>query len=214
MPGAPNRPPPKDEPGTPPVPVVPETPERLALRRLGPARVALHLDVWKGAPSAELIAPFDRAETAYAAGDYGAAIQALDQLAIRFHEPRWPTLPEPFRRLRVAIPPPMPPHWDPEHGLAADEKEARRARRTVDDQLALARASVAWATAHGTDLSALAPRVDEAAAILAAEGLVPAVYERLDAVWLAVRERVPKPLAPAGRARPAPAEPADEAGEA
>jgi hypothetical protein len=212
MPGAPNRPPSKD-PEVPSVPPVPETPERQALRRLAPSRIALRLDQWKGAPNADLLAPFDRAEAAYLAGDYTAALQALDQLSIRFAEPRWPTLPEPFRRLRVPIPPPMPPHWDPEHGMAAPEKDARKARRVADDQLALARASVAWATAHGTDLSSFGPRVEESAAILDSEGLVPGFYERLDALWLAVREHVAKPHA-APTARAAPAAAPEEVGEA
>lgn len=212
MPGAPNRPPSKD-PEVPLAPTIPETAERRALRRLAPSRVALRLDQWKDAPSPELLAPFDKAEAAYAAGDYSAALQALDQLSIRFAEPRWPTLPEPFRRLRVLIPPPMPPHWDPEHGLAVSEKEARRARRNADDQVALARASVAWATAHGTDLSSLGARVEESAAILAAEGVGPGFYDRIDPVWLAVREQVAKPLSrPA--ARPAPAAASEEVGEA
>ncbi|MCI4365859.1 MAG: hypothetical protein L3K10_07380 [Thermoplasmata archaeon] len=203
MPGAPNRPPPKDPeiPSTPPIPV---TPERQVLRRLAPSRVALRLDLWKGSPNPDLITPFDRAETAYEAGDYATTLQALDQLSVRLHEPRWPTIPEPFRRLRVPIPAPMPPHWDPEHGLAADEKEARRARRNADDQLALARECVAWATAHGTDLSSLAPRVEEAATLLATEGAGVAFYERIDAVWLAVREQVTRPTSrPAPRAAPA-----------
>jgi hypothetical protein len=202
MPGAPNRPPPKD-PEAPSAPPVPETPERVVLRRLAPSRIALRLDQWKGAPSPDLTTPFERAETAYAAGDYTTALQALDQLSIRFAEPRWPTLPEPFRRLRVPIPPPMPPHWDPEHGMAVPEKEARKARRHAEDQVALARASVAWATAHGTDLSAHAPRVEESATLLGTEGVVPAFYERIDALWLAVREQVAKPTSPAPRPAPA-----------
>jgi hypothetical protein len=211
MPGAPNRPP-SPTPETPATPTVPETPERKVLRRLAPSRIALRLDSWKGGPNADLLTPFDRAETAYAAGDYPTALQALDQLSVRFHEPRWPTLPEPFRRLRVSIPPPQPPQWDPEHGLAADDKEARRARRNADDQLALARASVAWATAHGTDLSALAPGIEEAVTILAGEGVVPAFYERIDAVWLAVREQVARPSGGAAH-RPPPAA-TEEASEA
>jgi hypothetical protein len=212
MPGAPNRPPPKD-PEVPAAPPVPETPERQALRRLAPSRIALRLDQWKGSPSPDLIAPFDKAEAAYLGGDYTASLQALDQLSIRFAEPRWPTLPEPFRRLRVPIPPPMPPHWDPEHGMAVPEKEARRARRVADDQLALARATVAWANGHGTDLSAFSPRVEESATILETEGLVPAFYERLDALWLAVREQVAKPVSQT-TARPAPAAVPEEVGEA
>jgi len=212
MPGAPNRPPPKD-PETPVAATLPETPERQALRRLAPSRVALRLDQWKGAPSPDLLTPFHKAEAAYVAGDYKAALQALDQLSVRFAEPRWPTLPEPFRRLRVPIPPPMPPHWDPEHGMAVPEKEARRARRSADDQLALARASVAWATAHGVDLSSFAPRVEEAAAILEAEGVVEGFYDRIDPVWLAVREQVV--LADSRPGTQAPAAPtSEEVGEA
>ncbi len=194
-------------------PTVPETPERLSLRRLAPSRVALRLDQWKGAPNSDLLVPFEKAETAYTAGDYTTALQALDQLSIRFAEPRWPTLPEPFRRLRVPIPAPMPPHWDPEHGMAVPEKEARRARRVADDQLALARASVAWATAHGTDLASLAPRVEEASAILESEGVVAGFYERVDPVWLAIREQVTKPAAPPV-ARAAPAAASEEITEA
>ncbi|MCI4373661.1 MAG: hypothetical protein L3K02_08495 [Thermoplasmata archaeon] len=212
MPGAPNRPPPKD-PEAPVVPAIPETPERLALRRLAPSRVALRLDQWKGAPNSDLLTPFDKAETAYIAGDYVAALQALDQLSIRFAEPRWPTLPEPFKRLQVRIPPPMPPHWDPEHGMAVPEKEMRRARRIADDQLALARASVGWANAHGTNLSSLAPRVEEAAALLESEGVVAGFYDRVDPVWLAVREQVQRP-ANATVARAAPAAAPEEVGEA
>jgi hypothetical protein len=212
MPGAPNRPPPKD-PEVPGAPVVPETPERVALRRLGPSRVALRLDQWKGAPSPDLLTPFEKAETAYVGGDYTTALQALDLLSIRFAEPRWPTLPEPFRRLRVPIPAPMPPHWDPEHGMAAPEKEARKARRVADDQLALARASLGWANAHGTDLSSLAAGIEEAAAILEAEGVVPGFYDRVDPVWNAVREKVAKP-ANAAAPRAAPVAASEEVGEA
>jgi hypothetical protein len=209
MPGAPNRPPPKD-PEAPAAPVVPETPERQALRRLAPSRVALRLDQWKGAPNVDLLTPFEKAEAAYTAGEYGTALQALDQLSIRFHEPRWPTLPEPFVRLRVPIPPPMPPHWDPEHGMAVPEKELRRARRFAEDQIALARASVGWGAAHGTDLSAFGPRIEEAGAILAAEGPVAAFYDRIDALWSAVREHVAKPASRA--APPVPAAAASDEG--
>ncbi len=213
MPGAPNRPP-ENAPAAPPAPPVPETPSQRVLRRLAPSRVALLLDVWKGAPSPELLTPFDKAEVAFDAGDFANASGALDQLSVRFAEPRWPTLPEPFRRLRVPIPTPVPPHWDPEHALPAPEKDARRARRSADDQLALAEASAAWMGAHQIDTGDLAPRLAEAKTLLATEGVVPAYYERIDAVWDAVRARAPRPKTAVGRAAPAPTPAPAEAGEA
>jgi hypothetical protein len=209
MPGAPNRPP-EATPEAPPPPPVPEPPDRKVLRRLVPSRVALLLDQWKGAPSPDLLTPFEKAESAYAAGDFGAALQALDQLSIRFHEPRWPTLPEPFRRLRVAIPAPQPPSWNPENALTPAEREARRARRYADDQVALARGSLVWAGAHGIAVAEWSPRVEEAAAILAAEGLVNGFYERIDPMWEALHAALPRPTGGTTRA-PAPA---PESGEA
>ena len=210
MPGPPNRPPEKT-PEAPAAPVVPESAQEKALRRLAPSRVALLLDSWKGAPSPDLLGPFDRAEQAYAAGDFGAANSALDLLSIRFAEPRWPTLAEPFRRLRVAIPVPVPPHGDPEHGLAPPEREARRAQRAADDQLRLVDGVLAWADAHGVAATDLRPKAEEARTLLGTEGVSTAFYERVDAVWTAVRERVPLPKAPAGRAPPPAPAPAEEA---
>jgi len=212
MPGAPNRPP-ESTPAPPPPPVLVEPPDRKVLRRLAPARVALLLDGWKGSPSAELTVPFDKAESAFAAGDFPGALNALDLLSVRFAEPRWPTLPEPFRRLRVPIPAPMPPHWDPDHALAPAEREAKRARREADDQLALADGVLAWAAAHSVDLADVRPAVEEARAILEREGASAGFYERIDRVWDAVRARAPRPRAPAGRPVPT-AAPPPEAGEA
>jgi hypothetical protein len=209
MPGAPNRPPEK-APEAPLPPPVPETPQQHALRRLVPSRVALLLEIWKGAPSPELTGPLSKAEAFYAAADYGNASSELDRLAIRFAEPRWPSLPEPFRFLRVTIPAPMPPHWDPEHALTPPEREARRARRVADEQVALATGSLAWAGHHGVDVTALAPLLDDAKASLAAGGLSPAFYERLDAVWTGLHERLPSPKGVGAR----PAAPAAEVGEA
>jgi hypothetical protein len=202
MPGAPNRPP-ESTPSPPPPPVLVEPPDRKVLRRLAPSRVALLLDAWKGAPSADLITPFDRAEAAFASADFPGALNALDLLSVRFAEPRWPTLPEPFRRLRVPIPAPVPPHWDPDHALAPAEREAKRARREADDQLALATGALAWASGHGVDLADVAPALEEARATLASEGVSAAFYERVDRVWDAVRARAPRPRAPAGRSSPA-----------
>jgi hypothetical protein len=212
MPGAPNRPPENAPP--PPAPAV-DPPARLVLRRLAPSRVALLLDPWKGTPSPELTGPLERAETAYAGGDFAGATNALDLLSVRFAEPRWPTLPEPFRTLRVAIPAPMPPHWDPDHALGAPERDAKRARRVAEDQLALASGSVAWLAGHAAQTEDLAPRLEEARAILATEGAGAAFYERIDAIWEGVRARAPMPRS--GTVRPsatAPAAPPTETGEA
>jgi len=212
MPGAPNRPPEK-EPEAPVASPLPATPAQQALRRLAPSRVALLLDTWKGAPSADLMGPFDKADRAYAAGDFATASTALDLLSVRLAEPRWPTIPEPFRSLRVPIPAPMPPHWNPEHAMSPAEKEAARARRVADEQLALAAAVAAWGSAHGVDSADLTRQVDEARAILASEGLHSGFYERIDTVWQAVLARYPRPKVPAPATRP-PAAAAPEGEEA
>ncbi len=213
MPGAPNRPPETAPPPPPPTPAA-EPPDRKVLRRLAPSRVALLLDPWKGAPAPDLTTPFEKAEASFVAGDFPTASNALDLLSVRFAEPRWPTLPEPFRRLRVPIPAPMPPHWDPDHALAPPEKEAKRARREADDQLALADGVLAWAATHGVDLADLRPAVEEARAIVATEGGSAGFYERIDRVWESVRERVPKPKVAGARPAPAPTAADAEAGEA
>jgi len=199
MPGAPNRPP---ETAPPPPPAVAVAPDRKVLRRLGPARVALQLDLWKGAPAAELVDPLERAEAAYLAGELVAADKAMEQLAIRFAEPRWPTMPVPFRDLRVSIPAPMPPQWNPEHALEPAEKEARRLRRSADEQLALVKATAAFAAKRGWPSDDLAAHAAEAEAGLASAGADEAFWNHIDAVWTAVRDRVPMPKR-AG-ARPAP----------
>ncbi len=211
MPGAPNRPP-EATPKTPTPPVVSITPRQKALHRLAPARVALLLDLWKGAPSPELLGPFDKAETAFEAGDFSNATSALELLSVRFAEPRWPTLPEPFRFLRVPIPPPMPPSWNPDNALAPAEREVRRARRDAEEQLQLAAGSLSWAGAHGIDTADLARPLEEARTLLATEGLTPAFYERLDGVWEGVRTRVPRPQA--SKARPPAPAPEAEVSEA
>jgi hypothetical protein len=201
MPGAPNRPP-EATPEPPSPPVVPETPAQKTLRRLAPSRVALLLDQWKGAPHADLLGPFERAEHAFSAGDYSACTTALDQLSVRFAEPRWVTLPEPFRRLRVPIPAPVPPHWDPDHGLAAPERDARKMRRTADDQVALVAGSLAWGSTHGVSVGDLSPKLEEAKALLGTEGISTGFYERIDTIWTAVRERFPLPKAASARTAP------------
>ncbi len=209
MPGGPNRPP-EPTPPPPATPPVPESAAERALRRLGPARIALLLDIFKGAPSPELTHPFDKAETAYAAGDFDGALSALDALSIRFAEPRWPSLPDPFKRLRVPIPAPVPPHWDPDHALAPPERELRRGRRVAEDQLALAEGSIAWLAAHGVGSEDLAAALVEARETLAAHGVTREFYGPIDRIWSSVRERAPRPRATADRAPPSAPAPGPE----
>ena len=202
MPGAPNRPP---ETGAPAPPPVATAPERRVLRRLAPSRVALSLDLWKGAPSSELLDPLERAEAAYSAGEFVSSEKALDQLSVRFAEPRWPTMPAPFKDLRVAIPAPQPPAWNPDHSLEPAEREARRLRRLADEQLALAKATAALAAKRGMPSNDLTSQATAAEAALAANGADDAFWTPIDAFWSAVRERFPMPTRPGARAAPAPA---------
>jgi hypothetical protein len=209
MPGAPNSPPKPTEAPPPPVAI---PPERKALRRLAPCRVALNLEMWKGAPSAELVDPLVRAETAFGTGDMLNTEQALDQLSIRFAEPRWPTMPVPFRDLRVSIPAPMPPSWDPDHAAEPAEKDRRKMARFADLQLALVKASVADSVKRGVPSEDLAVHAAGAESALAAGGPDPVFWEHVDAVWTAVRDRYPMPTRPgAVRATPPPPPAASDA---
>ena len=199
MPGAPNRPPEK-APEAPTSPPFHETPDQKALRRLVPTRVALLLDTWKGAPSPDLTGPLHKAEAAFAQGDFAAALTSLDLLSVRFAEPRWTTLPEPFRLLRVTIVAPVPPHWDPDHKLSVAEKEAKKARATAEEQLALARGSLAWAAGHGINTADLAPRLEAAAARLSDPAGLVSYYAEIDAIWTGLHGRLPVPKGGAGPA--------------
>jgi len=210
MPGAPNRPPEKTE-AAPPPSTIPEPPEKKVLRRLVPTRVALLLDTWKGAPSPELLGPFHKAEEAFAHSDYATAVTSLDLLSVRFAEPRWATLPEPFRLLRVPIPAPVPPHWDPDHTLSASEKDAKKTRRAADQQLALANGCLAWATGHGVATADLAPRLETAATRLADPAGLGPFYEQLDAFWTGLYSRLPAPKSGPSAPAPAPAAEPEEA---
>lgn len=197
MPGAPNRMPPPEAAPAPPA----EEAARSALRRLAPSRVALHLELWKGAPPADILAPLARAEAAFAANDWNAAASALDQLSVRFAEPRWPTMPAPFRDLRVAIPAPVPPQWNPDHALEPAARLDKQRRRDAEHQFALATATVDWMAAHGVAADDLTPLVAQAKAVLDAGGAPPEFWDPIDRIWGAVRARVP---APAAAARPPP----------
>lgn len=198
MPGAPNRMPPPEAAPAPPA----EEAARGALRRLAPSHVAVHLDLWKGAPPADILTPLTRAETAFAASDWNAAASALDQLSVRFAEPRWPTMPVPFRDLRVAIPAPVPPQWNPDHALDPAARQDKQQRRFAELQFALADASVGWMAGHGVATDDLAPLVTQAKAALATGGAPPEFWDAIDRIWGAVRARVPMPTA--GRAPPPP----------
>jgi len=201
MPGAPNSPPKPTEAPPPPVPI---PPERKALRRLAPCRVALNLELWKGAPSPELVDPLVRAETAYANADWVNTEQALDQMSIRFAEPRWPTMPAPFRDLRVSIPAPMPPSWDPDHTAEPAEKDRRRLGRFAVLQVALAKATAAYAAKRGLPAEDLAAHATAAETALAATGPDAVFWDHIDAIWTAVRERFPMPTRAGARAVPPP----------
>jgi len=207
MPGAPNRPP-EIAGAAPPAPPAAEPPEVKLLRRLVPSHVALLQESWKGGVPPEVVAPYEKALGAFRSGDLATAATSLDQLSIRFAEPRWPSLAEPFKRLRVPIPAPVPPHWDPDHALEASEKEARRARRVAEEQLLLAEGSVRWAAAHGIDAAALEAPLAAARAALVQPGVPAEFYAAIDGVWRDLEPRLPPP----GRAGKAPAiAPADDA---
>jgi hypothetical protein len=195
MPGAPNSPP-KIADVLPPVAIAPE---RRVFRRLAASRVALNLEMWKGAPSPELIDPLARAEAEYAAGNFIEAEKAIDLLSVRFAEPRWPTMPTPFRDLRVAIPAPMPPQWDPEFALDATEKERRKVHRSAELQLALVQATAAYAAKRGIPADDLAQHATQAAADFASGGASEPFWVQIDAAWTLARERFPAPARPAAR---------------
>ncbi len=209
-PGAPNRPP--EAAAAPAPPPAPDPPQVRLLRRLVPSHVALLLDLWKGGVPPEVTGPYEKAEAAYHAGDYPTATSALDLLSIRFAEPRWPTLIEPFQKLRVPIIAPVPPHWDPEHALSAPEKEARQGRRLADTQLALAEACVAWASSHGLAADGDAGTVAAAKAALGDGATLAEFYTAVDGLWRALDGRLPPPQRSGTPvAAPAPAAPADDA---
>lgn len=138
--------------------------------------------------------PFERAEAAFAQNDYPGAESALDQLSVRFAEPRWPTMPLPFRNLRVVIAVPQPPQWDPEFALAPPERDQRRAHREAEKQLALARGSVTWANDHGVPCPELGEFLAHAETAFGSGDLGSTFWEPVDHIWAELYHRVPVPV--------------------
>jgi hypothetical protein len=201
MPGAPNKPPPID---VPPAPVVPPAGDKLqhAVRRLAPDRLVLRLPIWRGAPSSDLVKPLERVAVTLSAGEFPDAEKALDQFSVRLAEPRWPTIPEPWIRLRTAIPAPQPPHWDPDFKLTPADREAKKAREWAQTQLLLAKAALELAPTLGVDLSDVQSCVAEGQAAFDREGASTEFWVLIDRLWEAVQARVPLPTPAAARTAP------------
>ena len=201
MPGAPNKPP---EIEAPPAPTVPPAGNKLqhALRRLAPDRLVLRLAIWRGAPNVDLVKPLERAATMLAAGEFPDAEKALDQFSVRLAEPRWPTIPEPWVRIRVPIPAPQPPHWDPDFKLAPADREAKRNREWAQTQLLLAKGALDLAPSLPLDLTDVHSCVAEAQAIFDREGATAEFWAPLDRLWDAVQSRVPLPTPAVVRTAP------------
>lgn len=202
MPGAPNKPP---EPEAAPAPSSPPPGDKMqhAVRRLAPDRLVLRLPIWRGAPSGDLVKPLERVATSIAAGEFPDAEKALDQFSVRLAEPRWPTIPEPWVRLRVAIPAPQPPHWDPDFKLAASDREAKKAREWAQTQLLLAKGALEIAPSLNVDLADVQSTVSEAQAVFDRDGATAEFWTPIDRLWEAVLARVPLPPPAAARAAPA-----------
>jgi hypothetical protein len=201
VPGAPNKPPEID---APPAAVAPPAGDKRqhAVRRLAPARLVLRLPIWRGAPNADLIRPLERVASTLAAGEFPDAEKALDQFSVRLAEPRWPTIPEPWVRLRVPIPAPQPPHWDPDFKLSPTDREAKKNREWAQTQLLLAKGALELAPSLNVDLSDVHSVVTDAQAIFDREGASPEFWTTLDRLWEAVEGRVPLPSPAAARAAP------------
>lgn len=206
MPGAPNKPPDSASAPASPVPAGAGP----LLRRLVPSRIALRLDSWRQPLSPELVDPYLAAEAALARGEVEIASSYLDQLAIRFAEPRWPSLPAGFRSLAVKVIRPQPPHWDPEHKLTPEEKEVRRKQRELATHHELLGAALELETRKGTATADLAPELEAARAASGSADAV-AFWLAADRIWGTLRERVPLPAATT-KAPPARTEP--DAGDA
>jgi hypothetical protein len=158
--------------------------------------------MWRGAPNADLVKPLERVATALAAEEFPDAEKALDQFAVRLAEPRWPTIPEPWVRLRVAIPAPQPPHWDPDFKLSPADREVKKNREWAQTQLLLAKGALELAPTLGVDLTEVQAGIAEAQAVFDRDGPTAEFWTPLDRLWEVVQSRVPLP-SPA-TARPAP----------
>jgi hypothetical protein len=201
LPGAPNKPP------TPDAAPVPESPpagdkRQHAIRRLAPARLVLRLPIWRGAPNADLVRPLERVAASLTAGEFPDAEKALDQFSVRLAEPRWPTIPEPWVRLRVPIPAPQPPHWDPDFQLAPADRETKKNREWAHTQLLLAKGAIDLAPSLSLDLADVQPTVAEAQAVFDRDGPTAEFWAPLDRLWDAVERRVPLPTPAPSRAAP------------
>ena len=126
MPGAPNRPP-KIEATEPTGPTPPRAAWSGAWRPM-PRRAR----IWTSGrgprpPSSSCCSSAPRRTSPPATSS--TASSSLDQLAVRFAEPRWPTMPMPFQRLRVEIPPRCRRTGTPISPSPPPEKERRRRLR-------------------------------------------------------------------------------------
>jgi hypothetical protein len=163
----------------------------------------------------DLVRPLERVAATLAAGEYPDAEKALDQFSVRLAEPRWPTIPEPWARLRVPIPAPQPPHWDPDFQLAPADREAKKNREWSRTQLLLANGALELAPSLHVDLTDVQSGVAEAQVIFDREGPTPDFWTSLDRLWEAVENRVPLPTpAPSRTAPPAKLPPGIEPEEA
>jgi hypothetical protein len=201
MPGAPNKPPDMEAPPTPASPP-PGDKMQHAIRRLAPDRLVLRLPIWRGAPNPDLVKPLERVAATLAAGEFPDAEKALDQFSVRLAEPRWPTIPEPWIRLRVPIPAPQPPHWDPDFKLTPADREAKKNREWAHTQLLLAKGALDLAPSLNIDLSDVQSTVAEAQEIFNRDGATAEFWAPLDRLWDAVQSRVPLPSPAPPRAAP------------
>jgi hypothetical protein len=201
LPGAPNKPPDLE---SPPVPASPPPGDKMqhAVRRLAPDRLVLRLPIWRGAPNIDLLKPLERVAVTLAAGEFPDAEKALDQFSVRLAEPRWPTIPEPWVRLRVPIPAPQPPHWDPDFKLTPADREAKKNREWAHTQLLLAKGALDLAPSLNVDLSDVQSSVAEAQTVFDRDGATAEFWAPLDRLWDAVQSRVPLPSPGAARTAP------------
>jgi hypothetical protein len=201
MPGAPNKPPEID---SPPAGSSPSPGDKLphALRRLAPDRMVLHLPIWRGTPHADLLKPLERAAATLAAGEFPDAEKALDQFSVRLAEPRWPTIPEPWIRLRVTIPAPQPPHWNPDFNLSPADRDAKKEREWAQTQLLLAKGAIDLAPSLHVDLTDVQSCVVEAQTVFDQGGASAGFWAPLDRFWDAVQSRVALPSPASARSAP------------